>query len=1114
MKPLHRILSFLLIGIFLLACEEEQQTWLSEMEGTPDCTVPAVIGKKLPVTITAGGITTPGNVAYTWDAPDFSPSTFTGAAFEATSPDVAGEYHIFITAHSAGYRDVTKKKKVVVLDCIPMQGQLDIAAPAEIFKEEPIQFTATGITAPADVTYHWRTDFSPETCTDAVFNVEKAPKDPGSYTIFITAKAESYCDTSFQKTILVKPGRKMQGMFDITIISHPVIKGQEVTFAANGITTPTDGLTYKWLAEKFAAGTASGNSYTTTCPPSAGTYMVTVTASAPGYADSTARREISVSDELPMDGSISISVPPEEIIKAQEATFYITSSISTPKEGVSFVWDAPHFTPSTYQSADNAFTATLPGTPGDYVITVRARATNYSDMAASVTVTVKGGKDMTGTLDFNIPEQIVSGLEATFSISSSLATDETAPITYEWTAPTFAPATFSGSTFSGVPAAAGTRTITLLAKADGYTPRSKSKQVDVIAGLDMGALNIQASSGTFMAGGDNITFTPSLTPPQNATYTWSAPGCTPETYTGESYKPKLPSTPGTYKVALNVQATGYNPKGASFDYTIDCNPMTVTFNLSRTELLVNDRTVLSVIPPSPPVPGISYTWTIPAGFTIVGGNSTATSVTIQAPASNPPAQPVPLTLTAKATNYCEATHTATVTVVSCYPATITPPTVIAPPVDKIDEIFHVPNLHEVEFSTTAITSLPLGTEVQYEWKLDGFTPSSLTGNNTTFGTKAPAYDNNRTYTLTLQPIAENYCPFPIVYEKVVVDASTNPLQGTVEIITGAVAPSSPSTAAPVVWLVKDHATTLVASYNYMDGENANNIKLKYKWHWLNENGLIVYSDENDGTLVSFTPGTVTGREGLENHKLLIEAYDLNGRAGVSSTYSLVVKECAGHSLPGFYADVNYQCGGDGKGVYAYVKDKTGESNTFAYYQVRKFGGENGKWWFTENLRKKVAGAAVITNSAATATPYGYYYQGNLITDLAKSSGEYCPPGWRIPDETEWRSLSTAVGESNNATGVFTKLTSQAAGDGSWRWSSDVNGTGTNAYGFTLVPAGHYNDPPSDSSSPSNEGKVAEFFVKDSAKIQRYGSLEEGAGTINSTVDRNNNYYYTVRCINE
>ncbi|MDR0738273.1 MAG: PKD domain-containing protein, partial [Prevotellaceae bacterium] len=442
MKPSHRFLSFLLIGILLLACENEQQAWLSEMEGIPVCTVPAIIGKNQPVTITAGGITTPGNVAYTWSAPRFTPGTFTGTTLEALAPDEKGEYYILITAHSAGYRDVSKKYKITVVECIPMTGHLDIVAPDDVVKEETVQFTAMGIVSPIEgnVTYHWYApDFSPKSYTGGATFETNAPKAAGTYEMIVVAKAENYCDTSIQKSIQVKPGRKMQGMFNINA-SGPTIIGQKVTFTASGITTPTaEYISYEWAAPKFTAGTASGNSYTTICPPTAGTYTVAVTARATGYTDSTVRKEIIVNNKSSMEGNITISFP-SEVIVSKPVTFSITNHISNvPHEDISFVWDAPDFTP--IQSTGNTFTATAPGVPGNYPIRVTASAAEYINSTFATTVTVKGGLDMTGTLDFHVPPQIVKDLEAkTFSVNSSLVAGGSS-ITYEWEAPSFSPTT-------------------------------------------------------------------------------------------------------------------------------------------------------------------------------------------------------------------------------------------------------------------------------------------------------------------------------------------------------------------------------------------------------------------------------------------------------------------------------------------------------------------------------------------------------------------------------------------------------------------------------------------------------------------------------------------------
>jgi uncharacterized protein (TIGR02145 family) len=58
----------------------------------------------------------------------------------------------------------------------------------------------------------------------------------------------------------------------------------------------------------------------------------------------------------------------------------------------------------------------------------------------------------------------------------------------------------------------------------------------------------------------------------------------------------------------------------------------------------------------------------------------------------------------------------------------------------------------------------------------------------------------------------------------------------------------------------------------------------------------------------------------------------------------------------------------------------------------------------------------------------------------------CPDGWHLPDTTEWQALFTAVGGQNNAGKVLKSQTG---------WIQ--NGNGTDAFGFSALPAGRWAD---------------------------------------------------------
>ena len=94
---------------------------------------------------------------------------------------------------------------------------------------------------------------------------------------------------------------------------------------------------------------------------------------------------------------------------------------------------------------------------------------------------------------------------------------------------------------------------------------------------------------------------------------------------------------------------------------------------------------------------------------------------------------------------------------------------------------------------------------------------------------------------------------------------------------------------------------------------------------------------------------------------------------------------------------------------------------------------DGKWWFTKNLSYASANSQVYNNDSANEAIYGRLYPWTDITDV-------CPSGCHIPTDAEWTALTTAIGDD-----VGTKLKASST-----LW---VMNTGTDVYGFSILPAG-------------------------------------------------------------
>ena len=96
-------------------------------------------------------------------------------------------------------------------------------------------------------------------------------------------------------------------------------------------------------------------------------------------------------------------------------------------------------------------------------------------------------------------------------------------------------------------------------------------------------------------------------------------------------------------------------------------------------------------------------------------------------------------------------------------------------------------------------------------------------------------------------------------------------------------------------------------------------------------------------------------------------------------------------------------------------------------------------WMAENLNYKVESSFCYNDSAKYCEKYGRLYQRAVAISA-------CPEGWHLPDSTEWRVLFDAVGGQN----VAGKILKASSG---WIKYHDVNGNGSDDFGFSALPAG-------------------------------------------------------------
>ena len=145
-------------------------------------------------------------------------------------------------------------------------------------------------------------------------------------------------------------------------------------------------------------------------------------------------------------------------------------------------------------------------------------------------------------------------------------------------------------------------------------------------------------------------------------------------------------------------------------------------------------------------------------------------------------------------------------------------------------------------------------------------------------------------------------------------------------------------------------------------------------------------------------------------------------------------------------------------------DETGsmtDSRDGKTYRTVKIGDQV---WMAENLNYETVNSRCYDDDPANCAKYGrlYTWAAAVGKDVAACGYGYecglgsgdirgaCPKGWHLPSKAEWEALIVAVDgsitEYTSSKTVGTKLKSVTG------WSS--NGNGTNAFGFSALPAGY------------------------------------------------------------
>ncbi len=559
----------------------------------------------------------------------------------------------------------------------------------------------------------------------------------------------------------------MQGSLDYNVPSPMGIK-QDIQFMAGGITTPSEGIVYEWQAQGFSPSSGTGQSFVTQTPEVAGSYSVVVTVRSTGFREMSIKKVLYIQHCISLSGILDFSVSAPVV--AGHPVILTASGIHD-NDAVRYTWNAPSFTPSTYEG--NTFSPICPpiddvSMATDYPVTVTASAEGYCSTDTVKQVTVHPCMPLPGELDFSVSTPAVANLPVTFTASG--ISGDVGAITYTWNAASFTPSTYEGNTFSPqCPATATGYNVTLTAVANGYCSATVSKQVDVVGGKDMGtgsSFNVLAPSTVYVS--DQITFAPNFTPggihPPNSeqiTYFWQCNACSPSTFLSTSQEVgrfhATVLTEGEHTVNVTARAAGFNSVSTTYTFKSLCKPITeaganFSFSAVPAQVVSGALVEFQAAGIKSGLQGVTYTWSAPhfTPATYDGGPTFSTTSPSTAVENN-----YEVSVTATAPYYCSVTDSHPVTVLAGH--------VMEGELSITPSQTNIYLSDEITFTAGGITH-PAPDEVTYTWQCENCTPNSGTGSQYTAKVSSAPGD----YTLILTASATNFSsvtksyPFAVV----------------------------------------------------------------------------------------------------------------------------------------------------------------------------------------------------------------------------------------------------------------------------------------------------------------------------------------------------------------
>ncbi len=566
---------------------------------TPSSNSPLCVGATLNLTTSAVA-----GATYSWTGPNGFTSAVQNPSIAGVTTAATGTYSLTVTVNGCTSPAGTVSVTVNTAPATPTAG-----SNTPLCTGNTLNLTATFI---AGATYSWTgpNGFTSTLQNPAITNVTLAAA--GTYTVVANNGCASTPATT-TVTINATPATPTAGS------NSPICDGSTLNLTSNLVA----GATYSWTGPNGFTSAVQNPSIAGATPAATGTYSVTVT----------------VNGCTSAIGTVAVAVNPIPAAPAPSGNSPICAGSTlvlstTAVAGATYSWTGPSGYTSSVQNP------------------TRPNATVAMSGTYSLTVTVAGCTSPTGTVSVT-----VNPIPATPAASSNspicdgdnlnLTTPLVAGATYSWTGPNaFSSSVQNPSIAAATTLATGTYSVTITVNGCTSVAGTTAVTVNPIPATPT------ASSNSPVCIGATLNFTTSAV--AGATYSWTGPNG----FTSASQNPSISGVTvaanGTY--SLTVTVNGCTSSAGTVAVTVNTAPATPVAG-SNSPLCTGASLLLT----ADTIPGATYSWTGPNGFTSTQQNPAITNITLAAAG----------TYTVVANNGCASSPATTTVTVNPTPATPT-----------------------------------------------------------------------------------------------------------------------------------------------------------------------------------------------------------------------------------------------------------------------------------------------------------------------------------------------------------------------------------------------------------------------------------------------------------